>query len=228
MDIAVITVPRTPPYLAKTLRSIHNSAELDANHSMFISIGVPRHDFTILGRGVSDFSPVLWMPTTAWDQVKALPSHLKAVANFVQALEWGSGPILLVEDDVAFKPGWLPNLEMIAAEVPRAMISLYSHRAYQDDANAGFVSLRYPIMDFNGTLGLYVPAQYRRALAAAARSHLDPDDPRKWPFDEIVKMFVNDRYPELELLVTVPSWVDHIGEVSVINPTHGPRKAPMF
>jgi hypothetical protein len=84
---------------------------------------------------------------------------------------------------------------------------------------------------FYGTLGLFVPAAHRQELAEYAMAQLRPTNPwpphMRWPFDEIVKSYVNDHH-SCSLAITIPSYVDHVGDVSTINPTHGIRRAPMF
>jgi hypothetical protein len=209
------------------------------------------------------------LPRDLWDLIEPLPPKLRAVGNFIAALHGGCdcaarhpigtsgvasprdcaepashGDLMLFEDDVVIKPGWLDAIKAIRAVDPKlgTFISLYSHQDLRgmpgrvtSTSHLGAiyeaVEIKTPIVDFYGTLGLFVPSKHRAALTAAALIHLQPTDPRppesRWPFDEIVKMYINDHH-ECQLAVTIPSYVDHVGEVSLINPTHGPRRAPMF
>lgn len=240
MQIAVITVQREPMYLWDTLHGLERSL-LVTGHD------VPRRRFDVFigsPAGADEIVEQIFVcarphrvPDDIWTLIEPLPPHLRAVGNFVAALRSGDGDIVLFEDDIVIKPGWLDAIELVRELLcnrANTFVSLYSHKDFRRQ-NAPyqlkFDLLNQPIVDFYGTLGLFVPAKHRKPLADTAYQHLLPSDPRpveqRWPFDEIVKMYVND-HPECSLAVTIPSYVDHVGEVSLINPTHGPRRAPMF
>lgn len=248
MQIAVITVQREPMYLHNTLCSLAASTVPDDLGPVDVFIGTP------------EFVDVSGYPETyehyisreLWRLIEPLPPKLRAVGNFINALQSGEGDLMLFEDDIKIKPGWINALAAVQLDLPHRFVSLFSHRdlrvcscntkktwadiCLKHDLDGSrmvppAVELLRPIVDFYGTLGLFVPAAHRKPLAEAALVHLQPDDPRpveqRWPFDEIVKMYIND-HRECSLAITIPSYVDHVGEFSIINPTHGPRRAPMF
>lgn len=273
MRVAIITAPREPSYLKQTFWSLDAATAIDDVDGIDVFYGGPPQDFP---RWLDNLEPTLlqgqhggvteFLFTTEWERVKDAPPATRAVANFVNALEMGpvaNDDLVIFEDDVIVKPGWVQALKQITKiTTDRAFVSLYSpldFRRCSCDAYPGeespwshcpthgrnpstFQYLTHSmdarpndpaaVHHFRGTCGLFVPGRLRASLAAEARQHLNPDDPRKWPFDEIVKQYVNDRPNHngcgVFLAVSIPSWVDHLGEVSLLNPTHGPRRAPMF
>lgn len=236
MQIAVITVQREPMYLYETLCQLQASTYPADVGPIDVFIGTPNASAIEEGLTAYPETYAHRIPGDTWRWIEPLPPKLRAVGNFVAALASDDDDLMLFEDDIAIKPGWLDALTRLRATWgPDALISFYSHRDLRRvgpnrDPPHG-VQLRWPIVEFYGTLGLFVPKAHRKPLAKAASVHLSPTDPRpvetRWPFDEIVKIYVND-HRACSLVVSIPSYVDHRGDVSVINPTHGIRRAPMF
>lgn len=252
MQIAVITVEREPMYLYETLASLRASHPFHAPW-FDVFVGSPAFDKinTLLDeRWRSDPADRIFahpIPHDLWALIEPLPPAQRAVGNFVAALRSSGGDLMLFEDDVIVKPGWIAAVgDLRTTSFPEpcnTFISLYSHKDYRPpgfDPRRILNGLTYhmppkPIAPdaFYGTLGLYVPAAHRKPLAELALTHLQPEAspgrfPRaRSPFDEIVKEYIN-AHQNCDLAITIPSFVDHVGDVSTINPTHGIRRAPMF
>lgn len=248
MQIAVITVQRKPMYLYNTLASLLASHPF---HAPWIDVFVGTPEFDEISLRLDHYRELRpsdrvfphEIPAHLWKLIEPLPPKLRAVGNFIAALRSGSCDLMLFEDDILIKPAWIPALyrmraSFLAPALPHLFVSLYSHKDLRAQVIPELAPLEHPavilerpVIDFYGTLGLFVPAKHRQPLAEAAMVHLQPTDPRpveqRWPFDEIVKTYVND-HRECTLAVSIPSYVDHVGEVSIINPTHGIRRAPMF
>lgn len=241
MQIAVITVQREPMYLYETLRQLQASTYPADVGPIDVFIGTPNASKIEEGLTAYPETYAHRIGVDIWNLIEPLPPKLRAVGNFVTALASSDDDLMLFEDDIAIKPGWLDVLVDLRETSfdAHTFISLYSHRdlrphGYRPENlinGLTYEPLKWPIVEFYGTLGLFVPRAHRKPLAKAAGIHLRPTDPRpvetRWPFDEIVKIYVND-HRACSLAISIPSYVDHRGDVSVINPTHGIRRAPMF
>lgn len=238
MQIAVITVKREPMYLYETLDQLCASY---IRRRPDVFVGTPDGFDEIAERVFANARPHA-IQDDLWKLIEPLPTKLRAVGNFIAALQSSNDDLVIFEDDVAIKPGWLEAVdEAVTWNGDRnAFLSLYSHidrRRHRDDCHTvyhitkGNVILRPPVRAFYGTLGLYVPKAHRNSLAEAAMAQLSPTNPHppeiRQQFDQVVTLYIND-HPECSMIVTIPSYVNHRGDVSTINPTHGPRRAPMF
>lgn len=240
MQIAVVTVKRNPSYIKKTLESmgviqVHSTLQAD------LFVGSP---------DISDVIPLaranlkrFVMPSQIWNHVQHLKTYQRAIANFVQALRSQDGDLMLFEDDIELKPGWAKTLAQYRTSIQQRglitpMLSLYAHpnvAKWIDQTpgaqiiadSLGYVVLTKPIV-FHGTVALFIPGEVRGRLAAYAEPLINYTQERV-PFDEIIKRFV-DEHHGIRLAVTVPSLVNHVGEVSAIeeNAKLGLRRSPLF
>lgn len=218
MQVAFISVDRDPPYILDSFRSIRESGyfgEVD------IFVGSPSREYLSL---LTRKAYIREMTPKMWERIEPMSAVQRAAGNFLQALR--SEPdksILLLEDDVCFKPGWYPALQEAILETPdNSFISLYSARELKQKP---LTKLEKPI-HFYGTCGFFVPLTRRKQLADYVDKSLFPGGPS---FDDLAVKFINET-KNTGLYVTVPSYVDHIGSVSSIpsNRNHGPRKSPIF
>lgn len=245
MQVALITVRRDPPYIHQTIssyyetgsrvtpigerRTLHEWPRLD------IFVGSPDLrdvvEYAEAKRVINESIVVYELDMPTWVHWAQLQPFRRAAGNFLRALETRideRDDVLLLEDDIVFKPKWRDALDDARAAHPEALITLYTHPSIASHLQGlpdGFYVIPWEV--FYGTLALYVPQKIRRALADYVRARYDKLD-RRWPFDECVRYFVKEH--GVPIIATVPSWVDHVGTVPAIeeNRKHGPRRSPMF
>jgi len=242
MQIAIITVKREPMYLYDTIDSLvlatpeWTIGRKQGNTGVDVFVGTP--DFEEIAERLSSMFHVHRISDGLWQLIEPLPPRLRAVGNFVAALRSGDDDLMIFEDDIAIKPGWLEALHKIYGS-PHTFISLYSHRYFpiiettrRNNLHCPAVWLDGPIKDrYYGTLGLFIPAAHRLQLANNAMLEIVPTNPfppnMRSPFDGVVKNYI-DSHPQCRLAISIPSYVDHRGDVSTMNPSHGIRRSPMF
>ncbi len=221
MQIAIITVHREPCYLYDTLIHLYQS-ELDLP-DVHLFVGSPEEDYLYGVKVIAPHIHVHSMPPEVWNRIKGVPVQTRAAANFLQALDSGSGDLMLFEDDVAIKPGWMTALAPFRDG--RHIVSLYVHQAVAVTGTDPVPHYDYAAGQWlQGSLGIFVPAKHRLGLADLLRvRHREGA-----PFDSLLNVYA--RQTATKLVATLPSYVDHRGEVSAIpnNRSHGSRRSPMF
>lgn len=220
MQFAVITVARKPPYVLDTVAGLRHS-EPTADIDVFV--GSPDTSDVAPLRGdpwvrVHEIAPALWQ------RIQPLTASRRAAGNFLQALR--SQPtedVLLLEDDIVFKPGWREALDEGRALCPDALITLYvadPMAPYIVAPSEGRWCTAFTVM-FYGTLGFFVPAGLRQRLA----DFVDAELTTSKSFDGMIVEFVQRH--RIRFATSTTSWIDHRGDVTSIpeNEWHGIRRA---
>ena len=232
MQIAIATISR--PYLAKTLESLWASG---FEESITLFVGTP--DEAYLDSLPQDRLNIERMSRALWAEIKDLPSHQKAVANFLRIFESEDDNILICEDDIEFAPDWLLILTKIKEQKPDDLIWLYSGSDRQPN-ELGWISS----LSEWGACGVFYPKHHRRQIAQFIRQRMaNPSLPNRWRTEEseewllssgviAIDQLINSYlfYGNHRAIVSVPSCIDHMGAITTIegNETHGPRRAPTF
>jgi hypothetical protein len=138
--------------------------------------------------------------------------------------------LLLLEDDIVVKPGWFRYLQFTRSwdNIGGQFVTLYMDREISPAPGAVAHELEKP-PNWYGTLGLLVPHKHRLPLARLAWARCMGDEHNSIAFDEAVREYIGIT-PDVKLFASIPSYVDHRGDVSAIaeNSHHGPRRSPMY
>jgi hypothetical protein len=137
--------------------------------------------------------------------------------------------VICLEDDIAVCDGWLERVDKWLEQEARPGRRVYTFYApypheIRDAINNGETCWEYPIKNFYGTQCL----AFRRADALSAGEFLRDvwisgqaqGKPMATAFDISLHHWSREKYPEIQyFLASAPSFVEHIGEESVL--THG-------
>jgi hypothetical protein len=197
-SIVVATVPRPADYLGRTL------AGLPVDRPVALMAGSP--DAAHLDAYRADPRFRIETPSAA-----ELPD-VSGEADPRRAAE--EGRLLVVEDDVAFAPGWADPMAAIVGAIEAAgrtdyLLSLYyPYPAPADPGAAGFVA--YPPAAFYGTQAVLfagcVAREFRPVLLARAIERYELE------YDLLLARFAESRgFP---IFAAVPALAQHIGVVS--------------
>lgn len=224
MQLAVISVAREPSYLDGTLESLRETAP---GSLVDLFIGSPNTAYAEHLRGDPDLV-MFEMPPEMWQRIEGLKSYQRAAGNFLEALRrpHTGGPVLLIEDDIIFRHGWLDALVQGIHDHPTAIITLYvSPHAHARGLPSDVPFAPLAPLAFHGSLALYIPYAWRGELAAYIDRELEAGDA---PFDDLVSRFIATY--SVPFVTSTKSWVDHRGDVSAIfeNRDHGIRRSPRF
>ncbi len=224
MQIAITTVDRgAVNYVADTLASLHATGRWFVE--LFVGSPVCQYLVPLLEAG-ADAIAIKALPLVAWEVMKRYPeARHRASVNRVRALRSDYCDLLLCEDDIAFAPGWALALELACMANPGAIVGLYSPLAYADPDGLGWVDVGMPPprTQYGITLAMYMPKEHRAPLASFIEARVTGAGT-----DDLVLKYA--AVTGTRIIITVPSYVDHRGDVSSIpeNADHGPRRSPMF
>jgi hypothetical protein len=185
-----------------------------------IELSVSGLDATFLGPWLTDGRVAridLFTPEQA-DMLGRLRPKARAAYSLRVALERVDGPVLTLEDDVVFAPGWYRTLcatldrmlgqdQLIESWV---MLALYSPYVHQEKPYE-----RYPKGGFYGSQGLLLGADVRRGIVAALAGEDRLGDQRTRGGDMIIQEYIGDAV-EVGLWAMNPSVIQHVGRVSAI------------
>jgi hypothetical protein len=157
-------------------------------------------------------------PREDWQRLRGQSVAQRATWNYWRCLNmWSEGTgrdgVLVLEDDIFPAPGWrdwfLTTIDQIEARYgERYVLSLYSSRKWLP-ANADDTFAVYPVPKFAGTQGVYYPESVRGACARFLEYY--GVELNEAPYDMLVAEHL--LRSNTLLFVTVPSLVQHIGQV---------------
>jgi hypothetical protein len=177
--LAIMTVQREPTYLYQTLASLFACDPL-VHRLRRIAIVADGEDFGYLDP-LRHHARVhlVPMPPDRWAEVKDFGIHRRACHNFVRCLEScteDSDGILVCEDDVVFRDGFLGKLLQSLHELTRrdlrefilAAYAAYDHEADRSLRRGRYYS-SYPAHTFYGTQCVFFPRSEALHVAEEVR-----------------------------------------------------------
>lgn len=159
MKINIITLDRAPHnYIANTIAALRASDWQKYQYPVTLCAGSA--DTAYLNEFNFDILP--------WREQAPESKYVGFCMNYVRALRFGFGGVIVLEDDVTVCPDWLEKLNSAVAEIPfeRYVLALYSpnnlgHAAF--DRGTHYRS--YFAGSFYGTQAMYFPESVRYELA---------------------------------------------------------------
>lgn len=165
--VVFLTCPREPSYLAQTLASF---ALADARSAQFHAVAV-----SVDAEGLECGGELVGLERLRWrartvEESKAVAEyhvHRRACANYARALDLGAAAgargVLVCEDDVVFRDGWVGMLldslnEMQGAGLGEFILSLYSAGEHEGSLRRGRFYSSYPADCFFGTQAVFFSA----------------------------------------------------------------------
>lgn len=199
MDINIITINRTEPYLKNTLESLKNSDWRLKNIPINLIMGSSEEDY------VSEYpyNKVHW----TGERPKIITESF--TKNYIRALRHGEGDIFIFEDDIEFSRNWLMRTMFAIKELNniKFILALYTAQNVGHDSFArGRWYRSYPAKRFYGTQGMFYPKGIRNLVA----DYLEANITRK-PGDLLINELMRR---EQCLYVTQGSVLQHHGYVT--------------
>ncbi len=216
-DIALVftTCPREPAYFPATLASALLGDRL-AVRLREIAVAVDAPDLTCV-EPLARHGRVRWVARTAEEnaRVASFPVHQRACHNYWRALGLagaGARAVLVCEDDVIFRDGWLAMLlqsleEMRARGLADFILAAYACYGLDRPAlRRGTYYSSYPGRDFYGTIAMLYPGPEREAVRSLIWEHgvACPEE----PYDLLIGRHAVQRQ---HLYATRYSVVQHVG-----------------
>lgn len=204
MIICFVTAPRLPAYMHQTLASmlladadassLRVKLILDADNDEFVE--QYKHNGRVeVARNL--------------EAIRSVPTMQRVTLGFRRALleTHPDEELLIAEDDIVFRDGWLRSLRAAAAESrkrsgDRFLLSGYAAYEFSSRPIAA-----YPAPTYYGNQLLYVPTSVRAPLAAYMAEHVNEENG-----DMLVKRYAHES--GTPIWATVPSLVQHVGKVS--------------
>lgn len=216
-DLALVflTCPREPAYFSTSLAGALLGDPLTARLRE-IAVAVDAPDLGCVGP-LAGHARVRWVARTVEESARVadFPLHRRACHNYWRALGLarpGARAVLVCEDDVAFRDGWLGMLleclnEMAAAGLKEFIVAAYS--AYDHERGPlrrGRFYSSYPAEGFYGTQGMLYPAAELAPVRELVWAHgVEQADA---PYDMLVKRRAVARQ---HLYITRVALVQHVG-----------------
>lgn len=221
-DIAavMVTVDRTPKpnYLAETLENLARSGAKPPRPLVIADSGTDN------GWSYPDIRRT-WGSWVHLDQTDG--EFLCANLNVARALRLGakSGApwVLFLEDDIDVVADFFDSVGAWLDDHAREDRHLYAFGANYaqvgDLAARGIHAWDYPIEDFYGTQAIAVRAEDAPSLADYLEEHCFDLTPEGTRYDHLMRGWAKERWPEIDhFLASCPSFVQHTGRSSVIDP----------
>jgi hypothetical protein len=165
MKINIITINRAPNnYIAGTLAALRASDWQKYHHPVTVCAG--SYDTTYLNDCGFDILP--------WREREPENKWVGFCLNYVRALRFGFGGVIVLEDDVTVCPDWLSKVDAAVAEIPleRYVLTLYSaNDLSHPDFNRGNHYRSYYAPMFYGTQAVYFPETVRYEVADYIYEH---------------------------------------------------------
>lgn len=219
-DIALVflTCPRKPAYLPASLASALLGDPLTARlREIAVAVDAPNLSCV---RHLTGHRRVRWVKHTRDENERAQSYHLhrRACHNYWRALRLaapGARAVLVCEDDLMFRDGWLSMLlecldEVHADGVPEFLLAAYSPRDHEEPAlRRGRFYSKYFANGFYGTQAMLYPAEQLEAVSQLIWSHgvMIPEA----PYDLLIQRFASERQ---HIYTTRHSLVQHVGAKS--------------
>lgn len=218
LELVFVTCKREPYLLPTTLASAFLA---DAATSALKSINVVVDDPDLGWIGpLTQYQSIKWSPRTDEQNQFAidLGIHQRASCNYWKALQCmaaESQGVIVCEDDVIFKSGWLRMLlealnEMEEDGITMPILSLYSPYDHEADTfRRGKFYSSYFAASFFGTQSMFYPADQLTAVSRIVRT--ESALTYRLPYDLAINEYCTERQ---NLYTTRHSLVQHIGRVS--------------
>ena len=216
--VVFLTCPREPSYLGQTLASFY-AGDARAREFAGVTVAVDAEDLACV-EWLRHHAGIRWAARSAEDSARIEGWHLhrRACGAYWRALGLGmtgARGLLVFEDDVVFRDGWVGMLlemleEMYEAGWAEFMVTLSSYREHESAAlRRGRFFLRYEEEGFYGTQGMFYTASeveplreiiFERGMVRAEA-----------PFDLLVKYQVQGR---ANFFASRVALIQHAGQVS--------------
>jgi len=231
LALVFVTCPRDPPYFAATLASAFLGDERIAKVAS-ITVAVDADDLACVG-ALRGHGRVRWVPRTAEESARVAGFHVhhRGCHNYWRALTLApedARGVLICEDDLVFRDGWLRMLlecldEMRAAGLERFILAPYSSYDHeQPPLRRGRYYSSYVASGFYGTQAMFYPPEEVSALRKLLWTH-GVETPEA-PYD----LLIQRRTVEFQHLYgTRVSLVQHTGERST-GLGDGRHRSPSF
>ena len=215
MNLAIITVRRSPDYLYPSLLSLFTSGGFPGPAHLFVGSDDAEYLDLLHGNPRLTVHP---MPAGDWAAIADWPVMRRFSYNYWRCLDHfaarGEG-VCLCEDDVVYAEGFWGRLAEAVAEADASLgeyvLALYSYWDFGADPGLarGRHLAAYPAASFFGTQAVY----YTPGAAAAHAAHLRDRGlgDSQTPGDHVIRDLCVARQ---DLYVTRASLVQHVGRVS--------------
>lgn len=225
LEVAISTVDRKPQFIHATLESFYGKGG-QAVHKLPVRLVVCGASGEYIGqpwlRGFhGDRRLKLDIEVAAGRELSLLektPPEGRCLLNFRRVLGSGNGPLLALQDDVAFTSDWYDKLGRLLHDFERKRIelerrtsyimALYCSYRFRDQGGWAY----YPWYEFYGNQALYLSAGGRQRL----RRYIDDElrDGRPKSDDMMVKDAAQPA--KIDIYAAIPNLVQHIGNSSAL------------
>jgi hypothetical protein len=200
MKINIITIDRAPNnYIDKTVAALRASDWQKYQYPVTLCAGSASTDY------LNEFG----LDILPWREQKPENKYVGFCMNYVRALRFGFGGVIVLEDDVTVCPDWLERLEAAIKEIPfdRYVLALYSANNLGNSVFERGVHYRsYYAPVFYGTQAVYFPETVRYEIADYVYSNRD-----RLPGDLLIGEWANANSCLYALQGSV---VQHIGAIT--------------
>lgn len=218
LELVFVTCPRTPYLLPVTLASgLLADSSIYALKKIHAVADTPDLEWIEL---FTRHQRICWMARN--DEQNRLPInapvHQRASYNYWRALQCmasGSQGIIVCEDDIVFRDGWLRMLlealnEMCEDGITAPIVSLYSPHDHENDSlRRGRFYSSYFASSFYGTQSMFFSADQLSAISRVVLS--ESARTFRLPYDLAISGYCTEQQ---NLYTTRHSLVQHIGRVS--------------
>jgi hypothetical protein len=202
-------------YINQTMESFERSGLWDSRTPF---------EFHLYDGGSKDFSFIDPKWLSLFKVIHTVPNRILPRENagraLIDAVEYTNDYVIFVEDDIAVCKGFLDSaarfIERYMTEDYRVVSFYTPYREVAQAAKQNYSFWQYPVVCFYGTQALAI----RACDAFSAGTHIANDtEYSPQSYDLALKRWHTNNYPHLEnFLSTVPSYVQHTGEDSALNP----------
>lgn len=215
LALVFVTCPRQPAYFATTLASAMLGDPLVARlRDVAVAVDAPT---LACVESLLHYDRVRWLPLNNEETVRAssLCLQRRSCQNYCRALGLapsGTRALLICEDDILFRAGWLAALldclnEMQSDGLEDFILTAYSAREHEEPAlRRGRTYSTYVAEEFYGAQAVFYPAAEARAMQTLVWAHGVEDFVE--PYDLQIKRRAMSRH---HLYTTRHSLVQHVG-----------------
>lgn len=231
LGLVFLTCPRQPAYFPGTLASALVGDPLTARlREIAVAVDAPDLECVEL---LSHHERVRWVPRTSEENARVVPMHVhwRACHNYWRALgliHAGVRAVLVCEDDLIFRDGWLVQLleclnEMQDHKLGHFILAAYSPRDHEEPPfRRGRYYSSYVAHGFYGTQAMLYPAAEIEPVRTLLRVH--GVETSEEPYDLLIRRRVMEQQ---HLYTTRISLVQHVGAQST-GLGDGRHRSPSF
>jgi len=225
-EVAISTVDRTPHFLHRTLASFYEQGGEAAHHlpvRLVVCGGSPDYIGSpwLTGRFAGrKLDTSIELPDGAQlDKIERTPPEGRCLLNFRRQLGEGYGPLLALQDDIAFTSDWVGKLDRLVEQLERHRIQmerrssylLALYCAYRLPAKMGDWAF-YPQHLYYGNQAIYMSAYGRDRL----RRYIDAELAAGRPKSDDMMVKESPGPARLDIYAAIPNLVQHIGDTSAL------------